>query len=919
MSNYSYLSNANPAFIEDIYKQYLKDPESVEEKWQWFFQGYELYENSKLKEDNFGENEGILISNKEAAIVKLIQAYRIRGHLIAKVNPLENKVKELETLKPEYFGFSKEDYEKEFNAGKDILRRKATLKEINTALNEIYCSKVGFEFLHCNDVGLRKYIAGKWEPAFGKPPYSKEKKIDIFKILSKAVIFENFLQTKYIGQKRFGLEGGEAIIPGLQLAINLASEKGVQEIIMGMAHRGRLNVLANILNKSYYDLFTEFEKGVLPEAAKEDGDVKYHLGQSCDIKINGKNMHLSLSFNPSHLEAVNTIVNGVVSGKCHKYYKGDKKKILPIIIHGDSAVSGQGVVYEASNLSGLKEYGNGGTIHLVINNQVGFTASEVETRSGSYCTDIAKVTDSPVFHVNGDDPIRLCYILELAVSIRQKFNIDVWVEVVCYRRMGHNETDDPFFTQPLLYKKIKEHLSVDKVFKEELKVEEIIDNNFIENFESSFRQELEEHWGEAKKANAPRNVSTLKRFWGDIRKAKQEDFEESIGTKVSKKRLQEVVELIWNVPEDFNIYPKAKKILSNRQELFKEKETIDWAMAEQLAYATLLEEGKSVRISGQDSGRGTFSHRHAILKDIQTNESYIPLKRCAKEQATFKVINSPLSEYSVLGFEYGYSLARPHALVIWEAQFGDFANCAQVIIDQFISSGETKWRRHSGLVMLLPHGYEGMGPEHSSARIERFLQMAAENNYYIVNITTPANFFHVLRRQLKNPFRKPLVVMSPKSLLRHPKVLSNIDSLVNDKFQEVIDEKEIEASKCTRVLVCTGKIYYDLLDFKIKNKIKNVAIVRLEQIYPIPRKQLLVIQKKYVKTKLWIWVQEEPRNMGCWWFVRNFVGFDFKVVSRKYSASPASGVLKRHQENQKHIVELSFKHNFETKNYAEWQ
>ena len=568
MSNYSYLSNANPAFIEDIYQKYLKDPESVEEKWQWFFQGYDLYESSKLKEDNFAGNEGILSSNKEAAIVKLIQAYRIRGHLMAKVNPLENKVKELETLKPEYFGFSEEDYEKEFNAGKDILRRKATLQEITKALNEIYCSKVGFEFLHCNDVSLRTYIAGKWEPLLGNPPYSKEKKIEIFKILSKAVIFENFLQTKYIGQKRFGLEGGEAIIPGLQLAINLASEKGVQEIIMGMAHRGRLNVLSNILNKSYYDLFTEFEKGVLPEAAKEDGDVKYHLGQSCDIKINGKNMHLSLSFNPSHLEAVNTIVNGVVSGKCHKYYKGDKKKILPIIIHGDSAVSGQGVVYEASNLSGLKEYGNGGTIHLVINNQVGFTASEAETRSGSYCTDIAKVTDSPVFHVNGDDPIRLCYILELAVSIRQKFNIDVWVEVVCYRRMGHNETDDPFFTQPLLYKKIKEHLSVDKVFVKQLKAEKVIDNDFSQKFESKFRQELEEHWGEAKKADSPKNVSTLKRFWGGIRKAKQEDFEESIGTKVSKKRLKEIVDLIWNVPEDFNIYPKAKKILSNRQELF---------------------------------------------------------------------------------------------------------------------------------------------------------------------------------------------------------------------------------------------------------------------------------------------------------------------------------------------------------------
>ncbi len=931
---YSYLSNSNPSFVEKLYQQYKEAPESLDEKWSIFFEGYELEAtvrqtaNNLAKRNGAGTGEskdselrvGAIISNnglsghaeKEIAVTKLIQAYRARGHLAADINPLspqdENSLKKAD-LELSYFHLSEKDFETVFEAGKELKIGAAKLKTILKCLHASYISKMGIEFIHCDNSALRKWIYNKIEPRYGSPGYSNERKVRIYKHLSAAVLFEQFLQTKYVGQKRFGLEGGEALIPALEALIVEGSYRGVQEFVFGMAHRGRLNVLVNILRKSYSDIFTEFEGGTLPDSIKGDGDVKYHLGQSADILKNGRNVHLSLAFNPSHLEAVTPITCGMVYAKCMKYYKKDLSKIVNISIHGDASVAGQGVVYELNNMSKLEGYNIGGTVHLVIDNQIGFTATGKETRSGVYSTDIARLLGSPIFHVNADDPIKMAYALELAIGIRQEFAIDVWVNMISYRRRGHNEGDEPRFTQPRMYSKIDAHDNVLDIFEKQLLGESSLTAQDAAKIKEKYKHILEETLDVAKKQKSHVNVDSLRRYWQDIRIARPDDFERPVATSIPKKKLEELATKIFNIPKEFPAHKKIRALFEKRMTSFKNGHA-DWAMAESLAFASILSERRSVRVSGQDSVRGTFSHRHARLYALVNGKEqvYVPLNSCLTGLAHYRVINSQLSEFSVLGFEYGYSLARPHALTIWEAQFGDFANCAQVIIDQFITSGESKWQRYSGIVLLLPHGYEGMGPEHSSARIERYLQMCADKNMYVSYPTTPANMFHLLRRQVVAAFRKPSIVMTPKSMLRNSYVVSPLPDFFDGEFEEVIDDSSATAAKIKRVILCTGKVYYDLHAKRLSLKRDDVALVRIEQLYPLIISQIKAIQKKYKAAKDWLWVQEEPENMGAWSFLAAKLDFlKLRVISRKHAASPASGILAVHKENQKTILENAFK------------
>lgn len=903
-NKYSYLNNANPVFIEELYTKYLNDPTQIEEKWRIFFDGYEIAKESNLTEKINGKQ-----FDKESQVTKLIQAYRYRGHMIANTNPL-SPPKKLEELDLSYYHLDNDDLDTVFNAGHNLNIGHTSLKQIFKYLKKTYASTMGLEFVHCSSE-IRKWIYSTIEPIAASPQYDAKKKKNTLKYLCRATLFEDFLSKKYIGQKRFGLEGCDVLIPGLFALISKGASLGNKEFVIGMAHRGRLNVLVNILKKSFYSLFTEFEGGKFPKDIQGHGDVKYHLGQSADLKIEDYNIHLSLAFNPSHLEAVSSIVQGITQGKSSKHFENDINKVIPIIIHGDAAVTGQGIVYELANLNKLKGYNNGGTIHIVLNNQIGFTASAEETRSGSYCTDVAKMTDSPIFHVNANDVEKVIYVFELAIEMRKKFNIDIWIELIGYRRFGHNEGDEPRFTQPLMYQKISQLPNVYEIYLKKLLEEKSISQKEVNNITEDYLQALQKDLDLAKEKKSLIQVDTLHRFWGDIRSAKPKDFEKNVNTKVDINILSKLMEKTITIPKDFKIFNKLKKIFDNRHQLFFDKKLVDWAMAEQLAFASLLNEGTSIRLTGQDSQRGTFSHRHAVVKNVETGKEIIPLKNCEQKNGKFNIYNSMLSEYAVLGFEYGYSSTRPHSLVIWEAQFGDFANGAQIIIDQFISSGEVKWQRHSGLVLLLPHGYEGMGPEHSSARLERFLQLCAVNNMYVTNPTTPANFFHLLRRQICSPFRKPLIVMSPKSLLRNPDVKSDIEELSKGSFQEVIDDNIANPNETKRVILTSGKIYYQLLERRKNMKKENqIALVRVEQLYPLIESKLNRIKEKYNKAKEWIWVQEEPENMGAWLHIKeNLSDWGLICYSRKASASPASGVFNLHQKNQEKILELSINKN----------
>ncbi len=909
--DFSSLNNSSISYLESLYLE--DEANSAPEQWGDFF---------KTGEKETAAHQGSVFTNdpKEVSVTKLIQAYRSRGHLKAEINPLgandnlnDNGARKIEELELSYHGLSEGDLDKVFKASKELKIPGSSLRKIIAHLEGAYCSTLGIEFVHCNDNLVRRWIYDRLEPTAGEASFPDLKKREIFYQLCRASVFENFLQTKYIGQKRFGLEGGESLIPALNMMIKKGSHLGLREFVLGMAHRGRLNVLVNTFEKSYFHLFTEFEGGVLPEDVKGDGDVKYHLGQSTDIKINNEEIHLSLAFNPSHLEAVNPIVEGMVKAKCKKYYNSNQSKIVSVLIHGDAAVAGQGVNYELANMSRVRGYDNGGTIHIVINNQIGFTAGSNETRSSIYCTDLAKMTDSPIFHVNGDDVEKVVYVFELAIEFRQKFQTDVWIDLNCYRKRGHNESDEPRFTQPIMYEKISKKKSIYDIYLEKIIKENVYQTLEVNRISQDIKNSMEGEFDNAKKKKSNVEVSTLNRYWQSIRPSKQSDFLKSYPTKISLSKLNDLGVKIFEKPtqiKGIKLFSKLVKILEHRRKFFFQDKVVDWAMAEQLAYASLLSEGISVRLSGQDSVRGTFSHRHAFLKDVENESLYTPLQACLNKNATLRVLNSPLSEYSVLGFEYGYSLSRPHALVIWEAQFGDFANGAQIIIDQFITSAESKWQRRSGLTILLPHGYEGMGPEHSSARLERFLQCCAENNMYVVNATTPANFFHVLRRQVKSKFRIPLVIMSPKSLLRHPEVISDFGELTKGDFLEVIDDREVALEKCTKVIFCSGKIYYDLHHHRRVEKINDVALVRLEQLYPLSSDNLKQVIKKYAGVKQKLWVQEEPKNMGAWSHIQFYLGnLGLKCICRSISSSPASGMKRIHDANQKNVIQSAFEGN----------
>ncbi len=800
-----------------------------------------------------------------------------------------------------------------FNAGVEVGLGPATLKDIRQLVEDTYCRSIGAEFKYIRNPEKIKWLQDRMEADRNMPKFSLDTKKRILNKLNHAVVFENFLGTKFLGQKRFSLEGAESLIPALDSVIEKGAEIGIQEFVIGMAHRGRLNVLTNIMGKSYKSVFSEFEGKTYADDPEVNfgGDVKYHLGFSSEVKTNdGKSVHLSLAPNPSHLETVDPIVEGMVRSKIDFKYEGDSSKIAPIIIHGDAAIAGQGVVYEVTQMSKLDGYKTGGTVHIVINNQIGFTTNYKDARSGTYCTDVAKITSSPVFHVNGDDAEAVVYAINLAVEYRQKYKTDVFIDLLCYRRFGHNEADEPKFTQPLLYKIIEKHPNPKEVYAKKLITEGSIDEAYSKNIEKEFKAELQTKFEESKTVEVlTEEIPMFKGAWEGLRPAKKgEVLTTSDKTKVAKDLFLKLAKEITTLPSDKKFFRKITRLFEDRAKMIT-ADSYDWAMGELMAYATLLDQGNRVRISGQDVQRGTFSHRHAVLTLEDSEEKYVPLANI-KGGDKFSIYNSLLSEYAVLGFEYGYASSNPNSLTIWEAQFGDFYNGAQIIVDQYLSSAETKWKRSNGLVMMLPHGMEGQGPEHSSARIERFLELCADENMILANCTTPANYFHLLRRQLVREFRKPLVVFTPKSLLRHPKVVSPLKDFTEAAFQEVIDDANVAAKDVKRVLFCSGKVYYDLLEKQETDKRKDIAIVRLEQLFPIPTEQLKAIRKKYNKAKEFVWVQEENENMGAWsYYCRKLMGTEIAFtgfVARKESGSTATGYMKQHVAQQAEILNKSF-------------
>ncbi|QDH78151.1 2-oxoglutarate dehydrogenase E1 component [Echinicola soli] len=925
MDKYSYISNAHVAYIDELYEDYKKDPESIEPSWKTFFDGFD-FAITKFGEDENGgaasaegasgtAKNGALATKgtimdmeqlpKEIKVRALIHAYRSRAHLRSKTNPVRERRDRKALIDLEDFGLSESDLNTDFQAGNEIGIGDAKLSKILESLKKIYEGTMGFEYLNIRDPEMLDWFRQKIEKeALAFDPPAEEKERILYK-LNEAVVFENFLHTKYLGQKRFSLEGGESTIPFLDAVINKSADLGAEEVMIGMAHRGRLNVLANVMGKTYEQIFSEFEGTAKPDLTMGDGDVKYHMGFSSEITTpSEKKINLKLAPNPSHLEAVNPVVEGFVRAKIDHQYEGNKDKVVPILIHGDSAVAGQGIVYEVTQMANLKGYNTGGTIHFVINNQVGFTTDFDDARSSIYCTDVAKIIDAPVIHVNGDDPEAVVFAANLAADFRQKYNQDIFIDMVCYRRHGHNESDEPKFTQPNLYNIISKHPNPREIYNKELLERGDVDAKLAKQMDKEFRKLLQDRLNMVKEKPLPYKSSPFEQAWKELRKSEPADFDKSPDTSISEDAIKKVAEALTSLPKGFKPIKQIEAQMKQRKDMFYSSKSLNWAAAELLAYGSLLLEGKTVRLTGQDCRRGTFSHRHAVLHDANTNKSYNSLKEMKDNKGQFHIYNSLLSEYAVLGFEYGYAMANPNALTIWEAQFGDFANGAQTMIDQFISSGESKWQKMNGLVMLLPHGYEGQGPEHSNARPERFLQLSAEYNMVVANITEPSNFFHLLRRQLAWEFRKPCIVMSPKSLLRHPKVVSPIDEFTKGGFREVLGDSTVKEKDVTRVLLCSGKIYYELIEAREKEKVKDVAIVRVEQLHPLPEKQIVEVVKSYSKNKEVVWVQEEPENMGYWTYMMRalFRDFPMDVIARKASASPATGYFKVHQEEQQHII-----------------
>ncbi len=954
----SFLEGSNSSFIEELYLKYINNPENVPQSWREFFDG--LDEDQKIiqteiqgpswspkknnisqiidkvkisAEDNFTKKE--LLSNgdlatrdgyekeKEQSVkaIALIRAYRIRGHLIANLDPLGMmERKYLNELHPSNHGFQKEDYNKKIYLREYMDSKYATINEILSFLKKTYCSTIGAEYMHISDPNEKKWFRERMEKKENQLNFTNSGKKFILNKLIQAEGFEKFLAVKFVSTKRFGLDGGEALIPALEQIIKRGGHLGVKEIKIGMPHRGRLNVLANLLQKSYKRIFNEFAGEFGSSIVESAGDVKYHLGASSNREFDGNLVHISLTDNPSHLEAVDPVVLGQTRAK--QFFHKDKKrqKVVPILIHGDAAFAGQGVVAECFAMSGLRGHNTGGTIHIIVNNQIGFTTNPRFARSSPYPSDIAKMVEAPILHVNADDPEAVVHCARVAIEFRQQFNRDVVIDMICYRRWGHNEGDEPSFTQPLMYQKIRQHPTTLNVYGEKLIKEGTITAEEFDKNKKEFKNLLDEQLKTAKEYKP--KLEWFEGVWSRFRPEKGKDKRGVTG--VTADTIKKIGKRITYIPEDFNAHPTIRKIFENKKKMFENGTGFDWATAEQLAFATLLEEGYPVRLSGQDSGRGTFSQRHSVLRDQKNNSYYTPLNNISKKQKRFEVIDSLLSEFAVLGFEHGYALSEPTTLVVWEAQFGDFANGAQVVIDQFIASGERKWSRASGLVMLLPHGYEGQGPEHSSARLERFLQLCAHENIQVMNCTTPANYFHALRRQIHRDFRKPLIIMTPKSLLRNKRCTSNIEDFnKKNTFHRILkDHAEVggygliklqEDKKIKKVVLCSGKIYFDLVEAREKTTNDKVLFIRIEQLYPFPVKTLAQELKKFKKNARFFWCQEEPQNMGAWNTARNYIEWTLdyikaenrkvSYIGRKPAASPATGYLKKHLAQQKEIIE----------------
>ena len=949
----SFLAGSNSEFINEFYADYISDPSSLPESWKLFFDG--LSDNEKLIYDdikgpswspdkkfkrkkpsndlnnNNEKNADINLdtikqaSKDSVRAIMLVRAYRIRGHLISNLDPLliQKKEEHLE-LKPETYGFEKKDYDRKIFLDGVLGLQYANLYQILEILKKTYSSNIGYEFMHMSDPEEKTWIRDRIEGPEKNISFTKNGKKAILNKIIEAEGFEKYLHLKFVGTKRFGLDGGESLIPALEQIIKKGGNLGAKEIKIGMPHRGRLNVLANVMGKPYKQIFSEFFGKTVNTSKSFEGDVKYHLGASSNREFDGNSVHISLTDSPSHLEAVNPVVLGQVRAKQFFHKDKARKKVIPVLMHGDAAFAGQGIVAECFAMSGLPGHNIGGTIHIIVNNQIGFTTAPRFARSSPYPSDVAKIAQAPIFHVNGDDPEAVVHCAKIATEYRQKFNRDVVIDMVCYRRFGHNEGDEPSFTQPIMYKKIKSHPSTLSIYGKKLSQEGLTTENELQKEKTNFKSFLEKEFVSSKSYK-----SELKWFdgaWSRFKPGMGKDKRGASG--VDKKLLTEIGKKISKAPPNFNIHRTLKKIFDLRLRTIEEGTRIDWTTAESLAFGSLLTEGFSVRLSGQDSGRGTFSQRHAVLRNQDSHERYIPLNNISKGQKNFEIIDSLLSEFAVLGFEFGYSISEPETLVLWEAQFGDFANGAQIIIDQFISSGESKWGRASGLVMLLPHGYEGQGPEHSSARLERFLQLCAGENIQVVNCTTPSNYFHVLRRQMRRDFRKPLIIMTPKSLLRHKKCVSNISELsIKSTFHRVLEDDSFlkiknllelkkKDSKIKKVVMCSGKIYYDLIEAREKLKIESVTFIRIEQLYPFPVKTLANILKRYKKAQF-IWCQEEPKNMGAWNTVKNYIdrtleminldGISVKYVGRKASSSTATGNLNKHLAQQKEILEKILK------------
>ena len=897
LDRFSFLNNIDIDFVDELHQRYLVDKRLVEKSWRQFFDGYEFAKYSYNGEDEIPNNV-----KKEFMVINLINEYRSRGHLFTKTNPVRERRKYSPTLDIRNFGLDEGDLVTIFQAGSQIGLNNATLNEIISHLEDTYCESIGIEFQYIRHPERVEWIRRNIELK-NRPQYTKEQKKHILHKLNQATVFEQFLQKKFVGQKRFSIEGAESIIPALDTLIENGSKLGLKEFVVGMAHRGRLNVLANIFNKTYENIFSEFEGKEYDDVDLFDGDVKYHLGITSEIVTDsGKNVKITLSPNPSHLEAVDPVVEGITRSKIDHELDGNEKKILPILIHGDAAIAGQGVVYEVIQMAQLDGYRTGGTLHIVINNQVGFTTNYLDARSSTYCTDVAKTTLCPVFHVNGDDTEAVVQTIDIALRYRQEFSRDVFVDLLCYRKYGHNEGDEPKFTQPKLYKLIAKHPNPREIYLKQLVDQKVVSIQEGKEMEDEFDSMLQERLDDAKEIEKAKITNFLEEVWFGFRKSDHDDFFKSPNTSVDEKKLIDLAHRLNHLPKGKKYFRKIVKLFDDRIKML-EDDNLDWAMGELLAYASLLDEGHSVRISGQDVERGTFSHRHAVVKTEDDEEEVIPLSNLSPNQGKFQIFNSFLSEYAVLGFDYGYAFNTPNGLTVWEAQFGDFFNGAQIIIDQFLCAAEDKWGTPNGLVMLLPHGYEGMGSEHSSGRIERFLQLCAEYNMQVANCTNPANYFHLLRRQLKRPFRKPLIVFTPKKLLRYPRAVSSLKEMSTGCFLEVIDDENADVNNIDTLVFCSGKFYYDLIENYELIKSKNIAFIRLEQLYPFPKKQIQTILDKYKKDCKIIWAQEEPENMGPWSFIlRKWKFTPISYCARSHSGSPASGSPKVHEIRHNAVI-----------------